>query len=149
MTTLLDVSRSSSHQPPDSTLHLYSCKKCNNLASVRLYRLYLWCITWLLSNLFVLMTKYKFVESKKIGEKLTWKNYYLISSVVQATAAQLLRTEIINVDNCKIYHDECPPNGNKNMINNTPSLIHCLPSMKPNSTHHISLLFYTIYLQWN
>ena len=93
------------------------------------------------------MTKYKFVESKKIGEKLTWKNYYLISSVVQATAAQLLRTEIINVDNCKIYHDECPPNGNKNMINNTPSLIHCLPSMKPNSTHHISLLFYTIYLQ--
>ena len=37
-----------------------------------------------------------------------------------------LPAAIINVDNHKIYHDKCPPDGNKNMINNTPSLRHCL-----------------------
>ena len=37
-----------------------------------------------------------------------------------------LTAAIINVDNHKIYHDKCPPDGNKNMINNTPSLRHCL-----------------------
>ena len=36
----------------------------------------------------------------------------------------LSQGRIINVDNCKIYHDKCPPNGNKNTINNnTPALM--------------------------
>ena len=42
------------------------------------------------------------------------------------TSLTSLLATIINVDNHKIYHDKCPPDGNKNMINNTPSLRHCL-----------------------
>lgn len=42
----------------------------------------------------------------------------------QCVVIILSQGRIINVDNCKIYHDKCPPNGNKNTINNnTPALM--------------------------